>query len=75
MTKGLPETWDSGTRDPGIPGQWKWDREIWEPDTQDPGTGSLKLGTCDPETQNPESRTVRIELVTQIPSIPTRITD
>ena len=44
-------------------------------DTQDPGNGSLGLRTCDLETQNPESRTLRIELVTQIPSILIPATD
>ena len=47
----------------------------WDPDAQDSGPGTLELATCDPETQNPESRTLRIELVTQIRSIPTRTTD
>ena len=51
---------------------WNWDPGTWDLDTQDPGTGSLELGICYPETQNPESRTMRIELITQIPSIPTR---
>ena len=82
-----PEPWDPGPWDsdtqtlrpwdlefwdtrPWHPGPWNWDS-----DTQDPGNGSLGLGNCDPETQNPESRTLRIELVTQIPSIPTCTTD
>ena len=42
-----------------------------DPDTQDPGNGSLGLGNGNPETQNPESRTLKVELVTQIPSIQT----
>ena len=48
---------------------------LWDPDTQDPGNRSLGIGNCYSETQNPESRTLRIELVTQIPSILTHTTD
>ena len=70
-----PDTWDpetrvSGTRDPDTQDPWNWDLH-----TQDPVNGSLGLGNCDTETQNPESRTLRNGLVTQIPSIPTRTTD
>ena len=70
-----PETWDPGAlgpreTGPRHPGPWNWD-----PDTQDLVTGSLRLGTCDSETQNPERRTLRIELVTQILSISTQRTD
>ena len=63
---------------PRTPGLWDlglWDPATWDPGTQDPGTWSLGLGNCNRETQNPESKTLRIELVTQIPSIPTRTTD
>ena len=79
------ETQDHGTPRPGI--RRPWDPRFWitrpwlsgpwnwDPDTQDPGNGSLGLGNCDPEAQNPESRTLRIELATEIPSIPTRTTD
>ena len=45
--------------------------ETRDPETQDSGNGSLELRTCYPETQNPESKTLRIELMTQIPGIPT----
>ena len=60
---GTQELWDSGP----------WHRGSWnrDPDIQDSGTGSLGLAICDPETQNAESRTLRIELVTLIPSIAT----
>ena len=73
-------TWDPGPRilRPETPWSWDpgpWDPGPWKPDTQDAENGSLELGNCDPETQNPESRTLRIELVTQISSIPTRTTD
>ena len=52
-----------------------FDSETWGTNIQDPGTGRLGLGTCDRENQNPESRTLRVELVTQIRSILTRITN
>ena len=82
-------TWDPGTMRPGscnpgtlgtwfnvprYPGLLNWDPGRWVTDTQDPGTRSLELGTCYPKAQNPESRTLRIELMTQISSIPTRTT-
>ena len=51
------------------------DPETRDPDTRDPGNGFLGLGNCSPKTQSPESRTLRIELVTQIPSITARTTD
>ena len=59
------EGWDPETRGPGIR----------DPDTRDPGNGFLGLGNCSPKTHSPESRTLRIELVTQIPSITARTTD
>ena len=78
LRPGTPRPWDPGT----------WDLEtlrpgtletrtlrLWGPDTQQPGNRSLGLRNCDSETQNLESRTLRIELVTQIPSILTRTTD
>ena len=43
--------------------------ETMGPDIQTPETGSLGLEACDPETENPESKTLRIELVRQIPCI------
>ena len=64
--------WDTGS---WYPGPWNWDSGRWDSDTQDPGNGSLRLWNCNPETQNPESRTVRIELVTQIPSSPNRTSE
>ena len=85
-----PETWDpglwelrpwgSGSWDPGTLGPWNpgpsnWGSGTGNPDTQKPENWSLGLGNCYSETQNPESRTLRIELVTQISSIPTRTTD
>ena len=83
--KSRPETWDLGPWNlrPRTPGLWDsgpWDPETWDSGTlqhgtKDPGTRSLGLGNCNPETQNPESKTLRIELVTQIPSIPTRTND
>ena len=79
-----PETRNSGSREPEALGPWNtgpwqpgplnWDSGKWDPDTQDPGNRSLGIGNCYSETQNPESRTLRIELVTQIPSILTRTT-
>ena len=70
-----PETLRPGTLGSWHPGPWNWDLGTWGPDTQDSATGSLGLGTWDSEIQNPESRTLRIELATQIPSIPTHTTD
>ena len=80
-----PETRNSGSREPGPLGPWNtgpwhpgpsnWDFGTWDPDTQDPGNRSLGIGNCYSETQNPESMTLRIELVTQIPSILTHTTD
>ena len=74
-----------GLRDPGSADPETRDSGSQDPDTQDHGTGIptprtlgngfLGLGNCDPEAQNPESRTLRIELATEIPSIPTRTTD
>ena len=43
---------------------------LWDPEERDPGIVFLGLGTCDLE-----SRSFRIELVTQIPSISTHTTD
>ena len=77
-----PETWDlklqdpetqdpgtlrSGTLRPGTlePGTLR----PWEPDTQKPGNTSLGLWNWDFESQKHESRTLRIQLVTQIQSI------
>ena len=62
----VPEPWDMEPSN--------WDYETWDPDTQDPGNMSLGLGNCYSETQNLESITLRIELVTQIPNILTRTT-
>ena len=83
--KSGPETrdlgpWDlrPGTLRPGTLGAGTlrlWDPATRDSDTQDPGNRSLGLGNCYSETQNPESRTLRIELVTQIPSILTRTID
>ena len=78
--KSGPETWDPGPWDPETLGPWDtgprhpapWN---WNSDIQGPGTGSLGIQDCDSETQNPERRTLRIELVTQIPCIPTRTID
>ena len=42
-----------------------------DPDTLGSGTGSPKHGNFDPETQNPENRTLKIEPVTQIPNTQT----
>ena len=61
-----------GTLTPRTLGLGLWNKD---PDTQNPGNGSLGLGKCYPETQNPESMALRIELVTQIPSIATRTAD
>ena len=52
-----------------------WNSRTQHLDSQDPGTESMGLGTCYPEAQNPESWTLKMELATQIPSIPTHITD
>ena len=70
-----PEAWDLGPWDPEIQDSGTWDPGTWNPDSQDPGNESLGLGNYNPETQNPENRTLSIEIVTQIPSIPTRATD
>ena len=69
-----PETRNSGSREPEALGPWNtgpwqpgplnWDSGTWDPVTQDPGNRSLGIGNCYSENQNPESRTLRIELVT-----------
>ena len=76
------ETQDRGSLRPGTlrpgtlrPRTLEWYSGTWDPGTQEPGNRSLGLGNSDSETQYPESRTLRIELLTQVPSILTRITD
>ena len=76
--KSGPETQDPETLRPGTLGVGTlglWDPGTLDPDTQDPGNKSLGIGNCYSETQNPESMTLRIELVTQIPSILTHTAD
>ena len=72
-----PETQSPETRDPGPWEPKTRDIGTRDPDTQEPENKSLGLESYDPEseTQNPESRTLIIELVTQIPSILTHTTD
>ena len=77
-----PETLKPETRDPG-----PWDPRLWNSETQihwtlelgpwnsGPWNWVMRLGNCDPEAQNPEYRTMRIELVTNILTIPTRTTN
>ena len=72
------ETRDSETLRPGTLGPVTlglWEPGTRYPDTQDSGNRPLELGTCYPETQILESKTLRTELMAQIPSIPTRATD
>ena len=73
-----PGPWDPGTLRPRTLSPW--DHGLWNPGPGDSGTltpRNLEIGPWDLEiaTQNPESRTLIIKLVTQIPSILTRTTD